>query len=111
MTAIALHHNNRVDEVLEQARAGEIAFFVDLADENDGRAGFFSGFCDPTCARANLRHVSGLTWDFWSTHRLNRVDDGERGFCFGDRGRDDVGGSFIEEHQRWRDVRRKTFES
>ncbi len=79
MAAIALEIQHRVDHVLEHARAGDAAFLGDVADQHEGEIVGLGGTDQLERAGAHLGHRARRTVDGIEPHRLDRIDDHQRG--------------------------------
>ena len=90
VAGIALEGDDRVDHVLDHARAGDLAVLGDVADEDHGGAGRLGEADQGLGAAAHLRDGAGRRFDRLGPHGLDRVDDGEgRGLALREGG-DDV---------------------
>ena len=90
VAGIALEGDDRVDHVLDHARAGDLAVLGDVADEDHGGAGRLGETDQGLGAAAHLRDGAGRRFDRLRPHGLDRVDDGEgRGLALREGG-DDV---------------------
>ena len=88
--AFALERQDRVDDVLENARPRESAFLGDVAHDHDADAASLGFLHESVRATADLHDGPGSRSEFGIDHRLDGVDDDERGFDLVDGG-DDVG--------------------
>ena len=108
---VALEGDDRVDHVLDHARAGDLAVLGDVADEDHGRAGRLGEADQGLGAAAHLRDGAGRRFDRLGPHGLDRIDDGEgRGLALREGG-DDVldiglGGELDRRARRGRGARR-----
>src|SRR5439155_646769 len=77
--ALALEIEDRVDDVLEDARPRDRALLRDVANEEDRHVLPLREFEEPRRALPQLRHPAGGRDDRVRVHRLDRVDDSEDG--------------------------------
>ena len=77
MEAFTLEVEDRVDNVLEDARTGHRALFGDVADKKDRHVFALRELEQPRGALAQLRDASGRRRDGVRAHCLDRVDDDE----------------------------------
>ncbi len=102
LRAFAFERQHRIDHVLDHARAGDLAVLGDVADQDDGGAGFLRKPNERLRGRPHLRHRAGRRFDRVGPHGLDRIDhDQARHRAFG-QGRDDVldGGFGRQLHRR-----------
>ena len=90
VAAFALEIEHGVDHVLDDARAGDLAFLGDVADQHDRRARRL-GVADHRLRRgAHLGHRAGRGFGDVGPQRLDRIEDDQvRPLALGD-GRQDV---------------------
>ena len=90
MRAFALERKHGVDHVLDHARAGDLAVFGDVADQDDGGARALGVADQRLRAAAHLRDRAGRRFDQFGPHGLDRIDDDQpRRLALG-HGGDDV---------------------
>ena len=102
MAALALEIEHRVDHVLDDARAGDLAVLGDVADEDHRGAGLL-GVADQRLRRgAHLGDGAGRRVGDVGPQRLDRIDDDERRRpAVGERGEDVLdAGLGGEQHRR-----------
>ena len=94
VAAFALEIEHGVDHVLDDARAGDLAFLGDMADQHD-RSTRRLGVADHRLRRrAHLRHRSRRRFGDVGPQRLDRIEDDEiRPLAVGDGGKNvlDIG--------------------
>ena len=72
---IAFKVQDGVDHVFQNTRAGQRAFFGDVAHQNNGGAGGFGGAREVGGTLANLRNRTWSRGELVGVHRLNGVND------------------------------------
>src|SRR3546814_1499262 len=75
MAALALEAQHRVDHMLEHARPRDRSVLGDMADEDEGGAGFLDEADQLLGRGADLADGSRRALDEIAVHRLDRVDD------------------------------------
>ncbi len=106
VAAFALEVEHRVNHVLDDARAGDLAILGDVADEDD-RGARLLGVADQRLRRtAHLRNRAGSRIDHVGPQRLDRIDDQERGRALGGERRQHVldAGLGREPHRRGAEI-------
>ena len=79
MRAFALERDHRVDHMLDDARAGDLAVLGDMADQDDRRAARL-GEADQRLRRAaHLLDRAGRQFDGVAPHRLDGIDHHQLG--------------------------------
>ena len=79
MAALALEIKHRIDHVFEHPRAGDLAFFGDVADEEQHRARALGMANQFLSGAAHLRHRAGRRIESIEIHRLDRIDNDDIG--------------------------------
>src|SRR5579883_562358 len=99
VVAFAFEVENGVGDVFQGFGTGNGAFFGDVADDEDGDMAAFGKLHQLQGAFAYLADAARRGWQMTGQHRLNRVDDDQRGFEAGNSFGDDLqfdGGQQIE---------------
>jgi hypothetical protein len=73
--AVTFEAQNDIDEVFEQARAGELTVFGDVTNEDDGDVGHLGEIDEFSAAAAELRDAAGSGGDVAAVDHLHGVDD------------------------------------
>ena len=99
MEALSLEVEHRVDDVLEDARAGDRALLRHVADEEDGHVRRLRHSEERHRALPDLRDRARRGGDRLQVHRLDRVDHDERGLHLLDRAEDGVEVGLAQDEQ------------
>ena len=79
MAALALERQHRVDHMLQHARAGDRTVLGDMADQHQRRAALLGEADQFLRGGADLADRAGRALDQVGVHRLDRIDDEQRG--------------------------------
>lgn len=77
---LAFEIDHRIDEVFDDAGAGDLSVLGNVPDQDHNRAGFLGEAHQFVCARAHLRDRAGRSFDTISPQRLDRIHYDNLGF-------------------------------
>ena len=97
--AVTLEVEHHVDQVLQHARASDVAVLGDVADQQDRQVRRLRQACQRGCDRAGLSHTASDAFHAGRLHRLDRVHDEQIGFDLVDMAEQDIQVRFRRQEQ------------